>query len=65
MKSLHCNQIINVEIIEEEDNNKKNLYLLARLILDIYIYFFWFMLKLIPKNFFLREAVFFLEIKMN
>ena len=45
--------LIKLEIIGEEDNNKKNLYLLDRLILD----FFFFTLKLKKK--FLREAVFF------
>ena len=46
--------LIKLEIIGE-DKNKKNLYLLARLIL----LFFFFTLKLYPKKKFLREAVFF------
>ena len=31
MKNLDCNQIINLEIIEEEDKNKKNVYFLKNL----------------------------------
>ena len=31
MKNLDCNQIINLEIIGEEDKNKKKLYFLKKL----------------------------------
>ena len=31
MKNLDCNQIINLEIIREEDKNKKNFYFLKKL----------------------------------
>ena len=30
MKNLDCNQIINLEIIGEEDKNKKNVYFLKK-----------------------------------